>query len=230
MSFEVYGNLIKMIENYRYGKITSVILDEDIFYKELLTNNLVKISSLENGIKCEYYYLSEYNNSLKTILEFRKIMKKIDNDIINVYFISNTIINQQIYKVIVKEYKYLNIMFLPEKIFTFEIPKHVICSKHEIMKHDEIKKMVNDLALVSVINLPKIKVDDPQCIWIGAKVGDIVRISGNTALGFTIKYRYVIGCASKKIKIKKTSDRIQDKKELLSLPDNRPLNIVEKKK
>ena len=110
-------------------------------------------------------------------------------------------------------------MFLKKKIFAMEIPKHVLCSKHEIMNHGDVTTLVHDLGLISVLNLPKIKMDDPQCIWIGAKPGNVVKITSHG--GKCIRYRVVMGNLDKKINIKKTQERIMERREILKIKDHK---------
>ena len=66
--------------------------------------------------------------------------------------------------------------------------------KHEIITDEEKKQLLIDINLTSEIYLAKIRENDPQCIWIGAKAGNIVRICRNA-----IVYRLVIGIVNNKI-------------------------------
>jgi len=230
----MYQNLLKMIQLYRRYEIASPILDEKNFWKEMQLNDIVSIKTLSDASPkyVQYYLLGENNHSLRTVLEFRRTINKIKqpDTIEHIYFISNKQINQQVFKVIIKEYSHFNIMFLKHQTFIFELPKHVLCAKHEIMTFDEVDQLRNDLALVSIINLPKIRIDDPQCVWIGSRVGDVIRITNKNGVGESIKYRIVIGASDKKIKIKKTSDRMKDKKVILDLIRRKKVDVVGKKK
>ena len=229
----MYQNLLKMIQLYRGDEVKSSILDEKNFWKEMQLNDIVSIKTLnaESPKFVIYYLLGENNCSLRTVLEFRRTINKIKqpNTIEHVYFISNKQINQQVFKVIIKEYSHFNIMFLKHQTFIFELPKHVLCAKHEILTLDESFQLRNDLALVSIINLPKININDPQCVWIGAKVGDVIRITNKNGAGESIKYRIVIGSTDRKIKIMKTSERIEEKKVTLDLKRRKKVDVIKKK-
>ena len=62
--------------------------------------------------------------------------------------------------------------------------------KHEILPKGEEEKLLASLAVVKE-NLPRIKVTDPQCKALGAKVDDIIRIK-RTDMGPNTYYRRVV--------------------------------------
>lgn len=67
-----------------------------------------------------------------------------------------------------------------------DIPKHEICSEKEINQYCDFQRINKE-------QLQRIQVDDSMCVWIGAKVGDVVkiyRISENC--GESIAYRWVV--------------------------------------
>jgi DNA-directed RNA polymerase subunit H (RpoH/RPB5) len=78
--------------------------------------------------------------------------------------------------------------------FIIEIPKAVFCPRHEIANAEDIAALkANYVEMDSCNRLALIFEDDPQCIWIGASAGDVVkitRLSNNT--GRSIEYRKVV--------------------------------------
>ncbi|MDK2795474.1 MAG: DNA-directed polymerase subunit [Archaeoglobaceae archaeon] len=69
---------------------------------------------------------------------------------------------------------------------------HVLVPKHEILKESEAEELLKLLG-VSKEQLPKIKSTDPIVKEIGAKPGDIVKITRKShTAGFSIFYRLVI--------------------------------------
>lgn len=77
--------------------------------------------------------------------------------------------------------------------FIMEIPRGPHCSKHEILTEEEVKQELVANFIDCTEHIPLIADSDPQCIWIGAKPGNIVRIircSSNS--GYSIEYRKVI--------------------------------------
>jgi DNA-directed RNA polymerase subunit H len=69
---------------------------------------------------------------------------------------------------------------------------HVLVPKHEILKESEAQELLKLLG-VSNEQLPKIKSTDPIVKEIGAKPGDIVKITRKShTAGISIFYRLVI--------------------------------------
>ncbi len=69
---------------------------------------------------------------------------------------------------------------------------HVLVPKHEILKESEVQELLKLLG-VSKEQLPKIKSTDPIVKEIGAKPGDIVKITRKShTAGISIFYRLVI--------------------------------------
>lgn len=73
----------------------------------------------------------------------------------------------------------------------FDIQKHMLVPKHEIMTEDEILNEFGDVDY-NFKNLPKIKVDDPVADSIGARPGDVLRITRESqTAGVFVTYRIV---------------------------------------
>ncbi|MFN3383670.1 MAG: DNA-directed RNA polymerase subunit H [Archaeoglobaceae archaeon] len=69
---------------------------------------------------------------------------------------------------------------------------HVLVPKHEILKEEEVKELLKLLG-VSKEQLPKIKASDPIIKEIGAKPGDVVKITRKSlTAGVSIFYRLVV--------------------------------------
>ena len=138
-----------------------------------------------------FYILQKNSHVIRIVAEFKKHMNKISKNIKYIYLISNLEPSQQIIRLI-NQYNF-DIFILNYKVFMFEIPNHIEVSKHEILSSNEVEKLIFDLSLIDILKLPKIKIDDPQCIWIGAKSKDIIKITRNTINGISLYYRVVLG-------------------------------------
>ena len=72
-----------------------------------------------------------------------------------------------------------------------DIQDHKLVPKHEIMTEEEISKEFSDVDY-KFKDLPKIKVNDPVAESIGAKPGDILRITRESqTAGEFVTYRIV---------------------------------------
>ncbi|MDO5824587.1 DNA-directed RNA polymerase subunit H [Methanobrevibacter sp.] len=73
----------------------------------------------------------------------------------------------------------------------FDIQKHMLVPKHEIMTEEEISKEFSDVDY-DFKDLPKIKADDSVAKSIGATPGDILRITRESqTAGVFVTYRIV---------------------------------------
>ena len=73
----------------------------------------------------------------------------------------------------------------------FDIQKHMLVPKHEIMTEEEISNEFSDVDY-DFKDLPKIKVNDPVAKSIGAEPGNILRITRESqTAGVFVTYRIV---------------------------------------
>lgn len=92
---------------------------------------------------------------------------------------------------IMETYKNAYISLYTYTTFKIELPLGPNCFPHVILSPEEKEEFLKQERL-DVTNMPKILVSDPQCIWIGARKGDIVKILRRNPLSITeIYYRYV---------------------------------------
>ena len=75
----------------------------------------------------------------------------------------------------------------------FDIQKHKLVPKHEIMTEEEISEEFSDVDY-NFKDLPKIRADDPVVEEIGAEPGNVLRITRNSeTAGVFVTYRIVEG-------------------------------------
>jgi DNA-directed RNA polymerase subunit H len=73
-----------------------------------------------------------------------------------------------------------------------DILKHELVPDHVVLKKNQVKKVLKDLD-ISPEQFPKIKIDDPVVKAIGAKPGDILKITRKSqTAGKFITYRLVL--------------------------------------
>jgi DNA-directed RNA polymerase subunit H (RpoH/RPB5) len=84
------------------------------------------------------------------------------------------------------------IELIPRIFPIFNIFDHKLVPKHEILKQDEREELLAQYR-VPPYQLPRIKTSDPAVKAIGARAGDIVKITRNSATaGKYVAYRYVV--------------------------------------
>lgn len=74
----------------------------------------------------------------------------------------------------------------------FRLQDHMLVPKHEVLSEKESEELLRILG-ISKEQLPKIKADDPIVKEIGAKPGDIVKITRKSlTAGESVFYRLVV--------------------------------------
>lgn len=85
-----------------------------------------------------------------------------------------------------------NIELIPRLFPSFNIFDHALVPKHEITSGEERERLLTEYR-VQPYQLPKLMATDPGAKAIGAKPGDIVRITRDSpTAGKYVTYRYVI--------------------------------------
>jgi len=73
-----------------------------------------------------------------------------------------------------------------------KLQDHILVPKHEVMSEEEAKELLDALG-INREDLPKIKAEDPIAKEIGAKKGDIVKITREDEFtGKSVVYRLVV--------------------------------------
>ncbi|MEM2110670.1 MAG: DNA-directed RNA polymerase subunit H [Candidatus Bathyarchaeia archaeon] len=81
---------------------------------------------------------------------------------------------------------------MPPEFPSFDIFKHELVPKHEILTPEEKAKVLEQYR-VEVYQLPRIRTTDPVVRVIGAKPGDLIKIIRKSpTAGEHISYRYVV--------------------------------------
>lgn len=86
-----------------------------------------------------------------------------------------------------------NIELIPKWFPPFNIFEHELVPKHEILPPEEVKKLLEKYK-IKPYQLPWIRASDPAVIAIGAKPGDVIKITRKSpTAGEAVVYRYVVG-------------------------------------
>ena len=86
----------------------------------------------------------------------------------------------------------LGIELIPPTLPTFDIFEHALVPRHEIVSEEELTEVTKKYH-AEPFQLPWIKVNDPIAIILGAKRGEVVKITQKSeTAGTAISYRYVV--------------------------------------
>jgi len=85
-----------------------------------------------------------------------------------------------------------SIELIPRIFPSFNIYEHVLVPKHEIATSEEREKVLSEYK-VQPYQLPRLRASDPAVKAIGAKPGDIVKLTRDSpTTGKYVSYRYVV--------------------------------------
>jgi len=189
--YKKYQNIIKCLTEYRKYTLdkNETFLDYDEFNNkiQLITYIKHKLYDKDNNEIIAYIFDKD-TKFMNYTTDFKKIIDKHKNSTILLF--TNDPLNIYLQKTVKKNNS--NIYVYLHKHFVMELVKGPFCSKHEILSKEETNKVCFQL-MAHGHRLPTISVNDPQCIWIGANVNDLIKITSESELtGESIKYRIVV--------------------------------------
>lgn len=191
--YKQYQNLYIFAKDWRKYKQISPLLDINTFRSNIQVNKYIRIECMNNELTKPVLIYLLLNNDKKNDInsqELKHLLAKI-KDPSDVILVSSNKFKSHPQKVITS-FKHLRVKTYLHENFDLIIPEGPLCYKHRILSHDEIKILLNKELCCSLINLPKILLEDVQCIWIGAEVGDVVEITMISDITLeTIQYKVV---------------------------------------
>lgn len=190
--FNQYQNLHTFAIKWRKYTQVSIPKTKDAFRKEMQFKEYVRLDYTSSSGKPVRIFILATNGkytdksaNLKLLLaQIRK-----PTDVI--------LVSQGIFKVFfqraINMFKHLRVKTYLHENFNLIIPNGPLCYPHRIMSHDEVSRLLNEELCCQLINLPKILVDDVQCIWIGAELGDVIEIKMPSDIsGVVVQYRVAV--------------------------------------
>ncbi len=197
--FEKYINIQLFLTNYRKYQLVDdekFLSFEDFRNKMQLTGYVMhRCIGIETQELLDVYIFKKHSKYIKTTSEFIKLLDRYREPRHIILFTKEKL---SIYlKKAIKRYSDLKIDNYLHKHFIVELNKGPLCSKHTILSQEEVKQVCFDL-MAHGHKLPAISIEDPQVIWIGGKVNDVIKIEANSEItGKTIRYRIVTPATGK---------------------------------
>jgi DNA-directed RNA polymerase subunit H (RpoH/RPB5) len=201
--YNQYNNLLVFAKEWRKYKVVTSTLDIETFRKTIQVDQYIKIDCTDphNNRNVYIYLFDRISKYITSSQDLKKLLKKIKpaSDVILVIYKPLGTYGRRA----VSSFKNLHISVYRQEIFDLIAPKGPLCYNHRIMSREEIIKLTNDDLCCYITNLPKIFDEDTQCIWIGAKVGDVLEIKIFSDIsGESIHYRIVVPKSGKLIAYK----------------------------
>ncbi len=223
--YEVFQNVDLMLRKYRKYKITSKQMSEKEFKKTMQLYQYVKITGInKSGEKSTIFlFASDSKNAAKKEY-FRRITDSVGDEQQELICITRDIFTSYIRKYIAT-IDHLNVFNYLHKNFSTEASKGPFCSPHIILSSEEARKVLSVHLKINPLGLPKISVDDVQAIWVGAQMGQLIKVVSNSPLtGKACRYRIVTHCSGQILQdVPDDSDSDDDIDKDLVVTDELPL-------
>ncbi len=191
-----YKNVIEFITEWQKFETKHREMPHNEFRKQMQSFHYIVFECYDPKYEqlVHIFLFSENNIYVQANADMKKLLSKfiktdrkqriilITNEVLSVYH-KKSIAKEK--NVIIDAYKH--------EIFDFILPRANSSSPHRILSGEEISNITNNELFCHVVNLPKIFDTDPQCVWIGAKPGDVLEITMNTDIsGNCVRYHLVI--------------------------------------
>ena len=137
------------------------------------------------------YLMKSDSKYVKSTPNFKKLMDSLGNSVAEVFIITKVPLSIYINKVL-HSFGTLRISNYLHRHFSIEITRGPLCSKHTILSNEEVIKTCFQDLMIHPLSIPPIFISDPICLWIGAEIGQVVKIeSYSENSGLAIRYRIV---------------------------------------
>jgi DNA-directed RNA polymerase subunit H (RpoH/RPB5) len=191
--YRKYLNIQLFVNEYRKFVVVEPFLKRKQFKKTMQLEQYVrsKCRDPKTG-KVVYIYLMKTDSKyIKATPNFKKLMDSLGAEPADVYIITKVPLSIYINKTL---HRFINLKIsnFMHKNFSIETTKGPHCSEHTILADDEVIKTCFQDLMIHPLSIPPIYITDPICVWIGAEIGQVIRIKSRSEnSGEVIRYRIV---------------------------------------
>ena len=206
--FVIYKNIIKSLtENQKYTILDDIYDEKSL--KEYYRNSDCLITTYNNDEEKKSIVVLLFNriniklDILKTHINKIKFTEKKDQNIIivtedlmshaNLTKINNYFKLEKTKKKLKTTGYTINAVNYLYSVYILDVTTGPFVGKHTILTREEVETLCFDDMHMNGNMFPKMKMDESQCIWIGATVGDIIEIESPSSNTLTrVSYRIVV--------------------------------------
>lgn len=165
-------------------------LNSSSFESKLQISNYI-MHTLEKGDKSlDVYLFTKDSKHINSVPELTKLLDKYRTNKTVFLFVKEPLKSRL--ENVFNKYRNLKIKVFLHKHFIMEMNTGPLCSVHRILTVKEVEKLCFQI-MKHGHDLPAISVHDPQVIWIGGEINDVVEIVRNSEItGKTIAYKIVV--------------------------------------
>ena len=205
VKYSIYKNLFKYLKIIGFTPVTDakkpVVQEKSDFIKTLQFYDYVKIKAVRSGEKKKketmYVFLVSDMSLVSRSVDFKKMLNVISEKETHLVIVSKKGIKTPVKKFLSKyTSKKLYVKDLLYENFKIDIRKNIMVPKHILCTPSETKAILHHEKLTSTSQLPKIRISDPQVLWVGGAVGDVIKIVRYGKRGEVPYYRVVVSDTS----------------------------------
>lgn len=190
--YEKYQNIQLFATKYRNLTLNDdKFLSYNDFKNNMQLNEYVshEFHNPKNDKPLQIYFLTKDSRHIKDTKNFRKLMDRFRGE---THIIMITKEELSVYcKKALRAYKDIYINNYLHRHFIIEMNRGPLCSKHTILSMEETRRVCY-VTMSHAHKFPAISVNDPQIIWIGAEINDVIKIESYSEItGKVISYRIV---------------------------------------
>jgi DNA-directed RNA polymerase subunit H len=201
-----------LAKNDKESKTSNPIYEWNEFRTKMQTDQYIKMEFLNSNSKTVLIYFLAKNSRYNNNQILKQLLVKI-KDPADVILITEMQLKKYAYDSI-SMYKHIRVNTYLHRHFDIIMPNAPLVYRHRIMFQKEVYNLLNNELCCSLINLPKINVEDVQCIWIGAEVGDVIEITNKSDIaGESTRYHVVVPKSGRVISFRQKNEEEEKKEE-----------------
>lgn len=196
IEYTIYNNLFEYLNIIKFQPLDDEEgkkrKDKGDFIKTLQFYSYVKIKAVNAAGDIMYVFLLSDNSFVTKSMEFKKLLNTIPERVVQLVIISSEGIKTPVKKFLTKyDKKKLSIKDLRYDHFKIDPRKNSLVPLHRLCTDDETRKVMQDNKVDNLSMFPIIRKSDPQVLWSGGNVGQLVKIIRHTVVGEVLYYRVI---------------------------------------
>ncbi len=202
--------MIKFATKWR-GYEVGTVMTETEFHKASSIHDVIRIDCVDKRREKPVVMFMLLNSKAYKAAEIRGLLNSV-KQISDVIIVSLHVIANIVAKLAPK-FNHLNISTYGHHIFAMEIPNGPHCYPHRVMDKKEVNHLLNEGLMTRLTGLAQIRENDPQCIWIGAQIGDVIEIDAVSAGTGLVKLYKIVSSNNARANLKRVAQLEEDKKD-----------------
>lgn len=179
----VHTNILTYIKDVRGYSVTN-----DIDLKIEMSSGFGIIRASRGSLTLAFVLIID-NRYISRYSDFAGILKNVKN-VNELIIVSESIIKQGTMATILRNNPKINMRGLDFSYFVFDPRKHAMVPAHSIVENED--SIMIECNIANKLQLPMIKFNDKQVVWVNGQVGNIIKINRIDDNGHSVNYRVVV--------------------------------------